>query len=152
MPNSLLCELSHQVPQESPQTHDRQQRALEAGYVDGALENNIGSTIRAKPKSRSLAPLSFTRMLAGFKSRCTIPWRWAAASAPAICPASRNAAPSRIPGAHTLRGSADSGGCSQHDEGDAAHAQVLLVADAAVRREQQLEPRILGLAAISDGI
>jgi len=56
-----------------------------------ASPDNMGGSIWARPKSRSLAPVSFTRTLAGFRSRCTIPFRRAAANPPAICPASRNA-------------------------------------------------------------
>ncbi|HKY22515.1 MAG TPA: hypothetical protein VJM31_14985 [Vicinamibacterales bacterium] len=37
-------------------------------------------------------------------------------------------------------------GASQNHKGDAAPAQVLLVANAAVRRKQQLEPRFFGRA------
>jgi hypothetical protein len=36
------------------------------------------------------------------------------------------------------------GATRQNDEGDAAHSQVLLVADSTVGRDQQLEPRLLG--------
>jgi hypothetical protein len=38
-------------------------------------------------------------------------------------------------------------GARQNNEGDAAHLQVLLVSDAPVGREQQLEPRLSALAA-----
>ena len=39
----------------------------------------------AVPKSSTLMPTCVIMMFAGFRSRCTIPRAWAAASASAIC-------------------------------------------------------------------
>ena len=57
-------------------------RAL-ASLVEASLCGPVGFNF-ANPKSRSFAPAFVSMMLAGFRSRCVTPWRWALSRASAI--------------------------------------------------------------------
>jgi hypothetical protein len=54
------------------------------GSDDSASAGAVSFPVHARPKSRSFAPDRVSMTLPGFRSRWTMPCRWAASSADAI--------------------------------------------------------------------
>ena len=64
----------------------RQPETVGAAFVRQFICPIQGRAALARPKSTTFTtPAGVTMMLAGFKSRCTILFSWAASSASAIC-------------------------------------------------------------------